>query len=224
MARCVCSVTVNVPTPTSLLDLLWSDRRMMQAESSSAELEEPVSSTRASTTSTTPATTTTTATTTITTTSPSKTTKSTTLSTTTTTEKPVNASELSLAEKSRLSILKKDQRKEGQHVDPPTNKPPVLLQVTKQLPTVVMVEPPSSMSPWMRAREFREDSPQRLEKVKKLMRHKLVAEAKSIHELTDKWDDMVCDYIDMSLLENRAAALAPRALLPLLLYIWFWIC
>lgn len=223
MARCVCSVTDNVPTPTSFLDMLWSDRRMMQAESSLADLDDVASSiTRTSTISTTPVTTTTTAATTTTTTT-TTTTESTTLITTEKTENPFNASELSLAEKSRLSILKKDQRKEGQHVEPPTKKPPVLLQVTKHLPTVVMVEPPSSMAPWMRAREFREDSPERLLKVKKLMRHKLVAEAKNIQELTDKWDDMVCDYIDMSLLENRAAAPAPRALLPLLLYFLFWI-
>lgn len=139
------------------------------------------------------------------------------ITTTTTTEAAITKSttpnitnELSLAEKSRLSILKKAQRKESLHLDSPTKKPPVLLQVTKKLPTVVMVEPPSSQQPWMRAREVFNDSPERLEKVKQLMRHKLVANAKNIHELTDNWDDLVCDYVDMSLLDSVSSSNVPR--------------
>ncbi|KAL0902821.1 hypothetical protein ABMA27_000609 [Loxostege sticticalis] len=141
---------------------------------------------------------------------PPFTTTTTTEAATTKSTTPNITNELSLAEKSRLSILKKAQRKESLHLDSPTKKPPVLLQVTKKLPTVVMVEPPSSQQPWMRAREVFNDSPERLEKVKQLMRHKLVANAKNIHELTDNWDDLVCDYIDMSLLDSVSSSNVPR--------------
>lgn len=74
------------------------------------------------------------------------------------------------------------------------------------MPTVVMVEPPTSVHPWLRVRELSDDTPERLEKVKKMMRHKLVAEAKSIHDLTNNWDDMVCDYIDVALIDGEARA------------------
>lgn len=120
-------------------------------------------------------------------------------------DKPKNGSELTLAEKSRLSIMKKAMRKESLEGGSSTKKPPVLLQVTKKLPTVVMVEPPSS-EPFLRAREVFADSPARLDKVKRLMRHKLVANAKNIHDLTDNWDDLVCDYVDMALLDKIGAA------------------
>ncbi|XP_028174454.1 DNA ligase 1-like [Ostrinia furnacalis] len=133
---------------------------------------------------------------------PTSTTTTTTVTTSSTTAKTANISkEMSLAEKSRLSILKKAQRKESMNLDTATKKPPVLLQVTHKLPTLVMVEPPSSAEPWMRAQAVFADSPARLDQVKRLMRHKLVANAKNIHELTDNWDDLVCDYIDMSLLD-----------------------
>ncbi|CAH0684746.1 unnamed protein product [Chilo suppressalis] len=121
-----------------------------------------------------------------------------------------NTKELSLAEKSRLSILKKVQRKESGRSELSTKKPPVLLQVTKRLPTVVMVEPPSSQQPWMRAVEIPEDSPQRLQKVRQLMRQKLLADARNIRDLTDNWDDVVCDYVDMSLLDNKACKLSSQ--------------
>lgn len=95
-------------------------------------------------------------------------------------------------------------------MDMPTQKPPVLLQVTHMMPTVVMVEPPSSEHPWLRMHDLSEDSPERLEKVKKMMRHKLVKEAKSIHELTNNWDEMVCDYVDVALLDAPGRSRAPR--------------
>ncbi|CAG4978076.1 unnamed protein product [Colias eurytheme] len=128
--------------------------------------------------------------------------------TTTTTLKPKvvssNSSELSLAEKSRLSILKKVQRKESLNSGSVTTKPPVLMQVTERMQTVVMVEPPGSLVQRLRARELSDDSPERVARAKRLMRHKLLSSAKSIHDLTDNWDDTVCEYIDVSLL-NRAA-------------------
>lgn len=111
---------------------------------------------------------------------------------------------LSFAEKSRLSILKKAQRKESSRNETSTRKPPVLLQVTNKMQTVVMVEPPTAMEPWARAREVSGDTPERLDKVKRLMRHKLVANAKSIQDLTENWDDMICDYVDVSLLDSAA--------------------
>ncbi|XP_021194696.2 DNA ligase 1 [Helicoverpa armigera] len=213
----------RAPTPTSYLDMLWNNRRIMAPEVLTDDeflhdVSRPVTAkTRPRTRATRPPTTTpypttlelmsTTPETTTTTTPPTTTTTTTTTSTTSTTSvstTTVNATALSLAEKSRLSILKKDQRKEGQHVEPHSKKPPVLLQVTRHMPTVVMVEPPSSELPWMRAKELSEDSPERLEKVKKMMRQKLVADAKSIHDLTDHWDDMVCDYVDVGLLDDAA--------------------
>ncbi|KAG6461872.1 hypothetical protein O3G_MSEX012913 [Manduca sexta] len=116
---------------------------------------------------------------------------------------------ISLAEKSRLSILKKAQRKESVHNDSSTAKPPVLLQVTDKRLTVVVVEPPSSEGPWMRAREVAADTPERVERAKRLMRRKLVARARNIQELTDNWDEMVCDYIDVSLLDAGPLAVPP---------------
>ncbi|XP_038216579.1 uncharacterized protein LOC119835682 [Zerene cesonia] len=113
-----------------------------------------------------------------------------------------NSSELSLAEKSRLSILKKVQRKESLKSGSGTTKPPVLMQVTERMQTVVMVEPPGSLVERLRARELSNDSPGRVAKAKRLMRHKLLSNAKSIHDLTDNWDDMICEYIDVSLLSK----------------------
>lgn len=72
----------------------------------------------------------------------------------------------------------------------------------------------------MRAHELSEDSPDRIDRVKKLMRHKLVAEARSIHDLTDKWDDLVCDYIDVSMLDSGARALRPpRCMIPVFAFL-----
>ena len=208
------------PTPTSYLDMLWTNRRMVPLE---GETKEPppatvrVFSPRPKTP--TPTTTTRRRRTTTTLTTPLVT--STTVTTTTS-----NATALSLAEKSRLSILKKDARKKGQHVDASTAKPPVLLQVTQYVPTVVMVEPPSSVHPYLRVRELSDDSPARLERVKKLMRHKLVADAKSIHDLTSNWDEMVCDYIDTALLDKEPQSAAPPRApsTPLALYSFLQAC
>lgn len=124
--------------------------------------------------------------------------------TTTTTEVPTRPRVLSLGEKSRLSILKKAERKEDVRNGTGTKKPPVLLQVTDRMQTLVMVEPPTSMEPWFRAREVEEETPERIEKVKKMMRQRLVANAKNIRDLTDNWDEMVCDYVDLKLLDNDA--------------------
>ncbi|CAH0703647.1 unnamed protein product [Spodoptera exigua] len=204
------------PTPTSFLDSLWTNRRMLlpprrrfddedddQAENVLEHRSRAPPSTAASTVRTPPSTTSATTTTTSTTTRITTTTVITTTSSSTT----INNTVLSLAEKSRLSIMKKDQRKEGLHIDPTTKKPPVLLQVTRYVPTVVMVEPPSSVIPWMRASEVFDDDPVRINRVKKLMRHKLVSNSKNIHELTDNWDEQVCDYVDTSLIDSGASAL-----------------
>ncbi|CAG9558041.1 unnamed protein product [Danaus chrysippus] len=110
-------------------------------------------------------------------------------------------SNLSLAEQSRLSILKKAQRKESSK-NKTTTKPPVLLQVTNKLQTMVMVER-IHQEPVLRARQIFEDSPERIQKAKELMRRKLIAGARNIHELTDNWDELICDYIDLSLLDNK---------------------
>ncbi|XP_047525009.1 uncharacterized protein LOC125062854 [Pieris napi] len=138
-----------------------------------------------------------------TTTSADTTTLSTLISSLKTTVHVLNSSDLSLAEKSRLSILKKAQRKEsiGNTL---TTKPPVLMQVTDRLQTVVMVESPGSQLQRMQAREISDDSPDRISRAKRLMRHKLLSNAKNIHELTNNWDELVCDYIDVSLLNKTA--------------------
>lgn len=101
--------------------------------------------------------------------------------------------------------MKKAMRKEALDGGSTTKKPPVLLQVKDKVPTVVMVEPPSS-EPFLRARAVYADSPARVDAVKRLMRSKLVASAKNIHDLTDNWDDLVCDYVDMALVENLNTA------------------
>ncbi|CAK1554047.1 unnamed protein product [Leptosia nina] len=135
----------------------------------------------------------------------------------TTTSKPIisitgstvsnkNTSELSLAEKSRLSILKKAKKKEGAMSGSVTTKPPVLMQVTDRMQTLVMVEPPGSQLQRMQAREISDDSPDRIARAKRLMRHKLLSNAKNIHELTDNWDELVCDYIDVSLLKTTVVS------------------
>lgn len=120
---------------------------------------------------------------------------------TSTTSTPKSSTELSLAEKSRQSILKKAQRKESLKNVTWTTKPPVLMHVTKKMHTLVMVEP-QKLEPEFRARAVFDDSPERLARAKRLMRRKLVSGARSIQELIDNWDEMVCDYIDVSLLEN----------------------
>lgn len=122
-------------------------------------------------------------------------------STTTEVTTSKSSTELSLAEKSRQSILKKAQRKESLKNVTLTTKPPVLMHVTKKMHTLVMVEPQKS-EPEFRARAVFDDSPERLARAKRLMRRKLVSGARSIQELIDNWDEMVCDYIDVSLLEN----------------------
>lgn len=88
------------------------------------------------------------------------------------------------------------------HKDMLSQKPPVLLQVTNKMLTVVVVEPPTSAVPWMRASILVHDTPERLERAKMLMRNKLVARARNIQELTDNWDEVICDYIDTSLLDS----------------------
>ncbi|KAJ8737261.1 hypothetical protein PYW07_000532 [Mythimna separata] len=199
------------PPPTRYLDMLWTHRRLLPNEdaapsSTPSTARVPSPRPRTPTEASTAAARRTLASST---TTPTPTPTSTIPTTTT-----ANATALSLAEKSRLSILKKDQRKKGQHMDAPTLKPPVLLQVTHVLPTVVMVEPPSSAHPWLRMRELSEDSPERIEKVKKMMRHKLVADAKSIHDLTNNWDEMVCDYVDVALLDAQGQVAARPPLAP----------
>lgn len=111
-----------------------------------------------------------------------------------------STAEASLAEKSRLSILRKAQRKDEVRNATWTTKPPVLMQVTRRMRTMVMVEPADESH----AREVSQDSPERLERAKHLMRRKLVAGARNVHELTDNWDELVCDYIDVSLLDGAA--------------------
>ncbi|XP_050684198.1 uncharacterized protein LOC126979056 [Leptidea sinapis] len=123
------------------------------------------------------------------------------------------SSELSLAEKSKLSILKKAQRKEILPNVTITTKPPVLMLVTQRMQTMVMVEPPQSKVERLRPREISEDTPERIARAKKLMRHKLLSNAKNIHELINNWDDMVCDYIDVSLLNEAAWIKTPSLLL-----------
>lgn len=165
-------------------------------------------------------------TTTETTTSTATTSTTTTAASTTTTkseEIPIeDIKALSLAEKSRLSILKKAQRKESSRNETTTKKPPVLLQVTNKMQTVIMVEPPTSMEPWVRAREVAEDTPERLDMVKRLMRHKLVANAKSMQDLTENWDEMVCDYVDLSLLDSAADSHCVSILMIFVCY--FFLC
>lgn len=108
---------------------------------------------------------------------------------------------LSLAQKSKLSILKSLKKESG--VNQSTTKPPVLLQVTKKTYTVIMVEPPTTPNPLLLgARLVSNDSPGMQEKVKRLMRQKLLANSKNLRELTENWDSMICDYIDTSLLRE----------------------
>ncbi|CAH2035802.1 unnamed protein product, partial [Iphiclides podalirius] len=116
-----------------------------------------------------------------------------------------SSSELSLAEKSRLSILKKAMLKESLLDKSSTVKPPVLMQVSQQMNTVVMVEPSKpnvNMQLMGNLGRSLFDSPARLARAKRLMRRKLVAGARSIQDLTDKWDEMICDYIDVSQLDS----------------------
>ncbi|XP_063394025.1 uncharacterized protein LOC134679112 [Cydia fagiglandana] len=114
--------------------------------------------------------------------------------------------QLSIAEMSQLSIMKKAQRRDSIKDEMLRDKPPVLLQVTERLQTVVMVEPPlSTQEPWLRARDIAEDSPERIARVKRFMRNKLVANARNISELMENWDDTVCDYVDIALLDENGA-------------------
>lgn len=133
-------------------------------------------------------------------TSPVTKSKVTTVVTTTTASKIVQDkdSKLSLAQKSKLSILKS--LKKESSINQTTTKPPVLLQVTKKTYTVVMVEPPTAPNPMLGVRLVSNDSPGMLERVKRLMRQKLLSNSKSLRELTENWDSMICDYIDTSLL------------------------
>lgn len=135
----------------------------------------------------------------------------------TTQNKTSNASKLSLAEKSRLSILK-SQKKDSVKNGTWTTKPPVLMHVTQKMQTMVVVEPNDKVQ--LRAREVFEDSPERVVKAKKLMRHKLVSGARSIQELTDNWDEMICDYIDVSLLDNSGSRCDVDVLLESVLLIY----
>lgn len=130
-----------------------------------------------------------------------------------------SSSVMSLAEKSRLSILKKALLKESL-MDKSTVKPPVLLQVSQQMNTMVMVEPSKPVNMQLvgnLGRSFT-DSPERLARVKRLMRRKLVAGARSIQELTDKWDEMICDYVDVSQLDGAKTNVAGAQLITLLIF------
>lgn len=117
-----------------------------------------------------------------------------------------NASELSLAEKSRLSILKKAQLKDGEVDKSITAKPPVLMQVTQKMQTMVMLEPQNKGANLELKGKFgnlvSEDTPERLARAKRIMRRRLVSGARNIHDLTDNWDEMVCDYLDMAELDG----------------------
>lgn len=162
---------------------------------------------------------------------PDKTTTTTTATTTTaSTTTAANISELldprrklSLAEKSRLSILKKSMLKESK--DSVTEKPAVLMQVTSGSQTVVMVEPHGSKPPYSevqrRSQLAMEESPQQLAQVKRLMRAKLLERANGISDLTDNWDEQVCDYIDTALIKSAAsiACVAPAAAVACLLLV-----
>ncbi|XP_013161872.1 PREDICTED: uncharacterized protein LOC106113585 [Papilio xuthus] len=121
-------------------------------------------------------------------------------------EKVHNISELSLAEKSRLSILKKAQLKDGDVEKSLTAKPPVLLQVSQKMQTMVMLEPQNKAANVELKSKLgnliSEDTPQRLARAKKIMRRRLVAGARNIHDLTDNWDELVCDYLDMAELDG----------------------
>ncbi|CAH2208188.1 jg4268 [Pararge aegeria aegeria] len=79
-----------------------------------------------------------------------------------------NSTDLSLAEKSRLSILKKAQRKDDIKNVALTSKPPVLMQVTRRMNTLAMVEP-AQKDVILSAREVFDESPDRIGKAKKLM-------------------------------------------------------
>ncbi|XP_073949739.1 uncharacterized protein [Choristoneura fumiferana] len=113
--------------------------------------------------------------------------------------------EMSLAEKSRLSILRKSQKKESFREDSRT-KPPVLLQVAERMHTVVMVEPKKADDPWIKAYTNDEDSPEIIAQVKRIMKRKLIANAKSVRDLTDNWDDVICEYVDISQLKTVVSA------------------
>lgn len=116
-------------------------------------------------------------------------------------------SEMSMAEKSRLSILRKSKKKDRLK-EFSTKKPPVLLKVTSKINTVVMLESvehsTSDSEELPSALEVSNDSKETLNTVKKLMRTKLVKNAKSMNDLIDNWDEMICDYIDVNLLKNEA--------------------
>lgn len=108
--------------------------------------------------------------------------------------------EMSLAEKSRLSILRKSQKKESSR-DESKTKPPVLLQVADRMHTVVMVEPKKADDPWLKAYGNEEDSAETIAQVKRIMKRRLIANAKSVRDLTDNWDDIICEYVDVSQLK-----------------------
>lgn len=84
-----------------------------------------------------------------------------------------------------------------------------------------MVEPVGAGgdNPWMRAKLVSNDSPERLDRVKRLMRQKLVSDAKNMKDLTDNWDEMVCDYIDTNLLDAQACNLKVELWLIIICYV-----
>lgn len=144
-------------------------------------------------------------------------TTTTTMTTTTPTEQiriteTASLKELSMAEKSRLSIMKKAQKKEFAKVEE-TKNPPVLMKVTQRdMNTVVMVEPAQRALPDVPGHENSEpnveifdDSPEIIRKVKNLMRQNFIKSARSLNDITDNWDDTVCDYIDVSLLTESSS-------------------
>ncbi|XP_041986929.1 uncharacterized protein LOC121738760 [Aricia agestis] len=118
--------------------------------------------------------------------------------------KAANKTELSLAERSRLSILKKVLKKENSNVTQAT-KPPILMQVTNNMQTVVLVESNNLDNDRKKARRVMDDNPETIKRAKHLMRQKLVANARRIEDLTDNWDELVCDYIDVNLLNSASS-------------------
>ncbi|XP_004924933.2 uncharacterized protein LOC101742534 [Bombyx mori] len=200
LQRTSATTFVSTPSSANIIDVLWTYRRAESPSSSSTSHLPPSETTTRSSTA-----------------------APTTTLTLNMTKSNNSSQELSLAEKSRLSILKKAQRKESIKIGSSTKKPPVLLQVTVKIPTVVMVEPPSSEVILPRAREFSEDTPERLNRAKHLMRKKLIARAKNIQDLTDNWDEVVCDYIDVALLDcapNTCINILFTILPPLVLFLF----
>lgn len=134
--------------------------------------------------------------------------------------------ELSIAEKSRLSILKKSQKKDSLK-DMSMTKPAVLRQVTLATTgpggrragagMVNAAMPCSTQRFALVEQQAESDSPELLSRVKSIMRQRLVARARSLRELTDDWDAVVCEYVDDALLlapDTPLASRTPRASAP----------